>query len=48
MDLAVHRLLADPARDELGVLRTEIEDDDQLMHVALSLARAIRSRYSTR
>jgi hypothetical protein len=28
MDLAVHAALADPARDELGVLRSEIEDQD--------------------
>ena len=41
MDLAVDALLADPARDQLRVLRAEIEDEDELMrHAAL--------RYSTR
>ena len=28
MDLAVDRLLADPPRDQLGVLRAEVEDED--------------------
>jgi hypothetical protein len=31
MDLAVDGLLADPARDQLRVLRSEIEDENQLM-----------------
>ena len=29
MDLGVHAELTDPARDELGVLRAEIEDEDE-------------------
>jgi hypothetical protein len=30
LDLAVHRLLAHPAGDELGDLRTKVEDQDEL------------------
>ena len=40
MDLAVDALLADPARDQLRVLRSEIEDQNQLMRRCL--------HYSTR
>ncbi len=39
MDLAVNRLLANPPRDQLRVLRTEVEDEDELMS---------HNRYSTR
>jgi hypothetical protein len=31
MDLAVDVLLADPARDQLRVLRTKVQNDDELM-----------------
>ena len=30
MDLAINALLADAAGDELGVLRPEVEDEDQI------------------
>jgi len=31
MDLRVHLLLANPPRDELRVLRTEVEDQNKLL-----------------
>ena len=50
MDLAVDALLADAARDELRVLRAEVEDEDELAggHAAPIEYQPRRGRQATR
>jgi hypothetical protein len=46
MDLAIHVQLAHPAGDELGVLRTVVEDEDGFLPTGVALALR-RLRYSS-
>jgi hypothetical protein len=48
-DLAVHADLADAARDQLGVLRAEIEDQDLVVWILVIIgARALASKTAWR